>query len=217
MIFLSHNWLDKCAKRSAVVAPSLDQYPEQALARRMRRSFEEIATIPGVPLGIVKRWVPAMLLIALTCACRNTPVQIESRALADPSAQSSERFIIAAVDNDPVEFVAHAGSTPRGYGLSAAYGSTSRARDVMHALEHDYGLREVSAWPIVRLHMHCAVLQIREGTDRESLLAKMSRDPRIKLAQPLQTFATRSPGSEVSTGISNRSALRPEASSRVHR
>jgi hypothetical protein len=61
----------------------------------------------------------------------------------------------------------------------------------MRAIEQDYGLHESSAWPIEPLHMHCAVLQIPEGADRESVLVRLSRDPRIKLAQPLQTFATR--------------------------
>jgi hypothetical protein len=154
-----------------------------------------IATNTGVQLGIAKLWVPAMVLIALTCACKNMPVQIESRSLADPSTHSSERLIIVGVDNDPVNFAAHAGSTPRGYGLLITYESTSRARHVMHALEQDYGLHEVRAWPIEPLHMHCAVLQIPEGADRDSLLSRLARDPRIKLAQPLQTFATRSKSS----------------------
>jgi hypothetical protein len=142
----------------------------------------------------MRRWAPAILIVALTCACSNTPVRIESRALANLPTQSSDRFIIAAVDNDPAALLARAGSTPRGYDFLIAYGSTSHARQVMRSLEHDYGLREVSTWPIEPLHMHCAVLQIRNGTDRETLLAKLSRDPRIKLAQSLQTFATRSEG-----------------------
>jgi len=118
-------------------------------------------------------------------------MQMESHSLADPSNHSSERFVIAGVDNDHVNFIAHAGGTPGGYGLLTTYESTSRARHVMRSIERDYGLHESSAWPIEPLHMHCAVLQIPEGADREALLARLSRDPRIKLAQPLQTFATR--------------------------
>src|ERR1700692_280237 len=62
----------------------------------------------------------------------------------------------------------------------------------MRALENDYGLREVSAWPIDPLHMHCAVLEVPEGTDRNTVLAALAHDRRIKLAEPLQSFATRS-------------------------
>jgi subtilisin family serine protease len=52
-------------------------------------------------------------------------------------------------------------------------------------------LRQVKEWPIQPLRMDCAVLRIPDGADRASLIAAMLADPRIKLAQPLQTFSTR--------------------------
>jgi subtilisin family serine protease len=39
--------------------------------------------------------------------------------------------------------------------------------------------------------MHCAVLEVPDGVDRSTLLAALAHDQRIKLAQPLQSFATR--------------------------
>jgi subtilisin family serine protease len=138
----------------------------------------------------MRRWAPLLLLFAV-CACSNTPVRIESRALADQISRSPEHFIIAAVNNDGTAFAARAGSTPRGYDSIAAYGPSVTARQTMRALENDYGLREVSAWPIEPLHMHCAVLEVPEGVDRNTLLAALGQDRRIKLAQPLQSFATR--------------------------
>jgi hypothetical protein len=124
-------------------------------------------------------------------ACSNSPVKIESRALADQYSRSSEHFIIAAVNNDPPAFVARAGGTPRGYDSIAIYGPSPAARQMMRALENEYGLREVSAWPIDPLHMHCAVLEVPEGTDRDTVLAALAHDRRIKLAEPLQSFDTR--------------------------
>jgi hypothetical protein len=124
-------------------------------------------------------------------ACSNSPVKIESRALADQYSRSSEHFIIAAVNNDPPAFVARAGGTPRGYDSIAIYGPSPAARRMMRALENEYGLREVSAWPIDPLHMHCAVLEVPEGTDRDTVLAALAHDRRIKLAEPLQSFDTR--------------------------
>jgi hypothetical protein len=138
----------------------------------------------------MRRLAP-LLLVLMVCACSNTPVRIQSRALADQMSRSPEHFIIAAVDNEPAAFVARAGSTPRGYDAIGTYGPTQAARQMMRALENDYGLREVSAWPIEPLHMHCAVLEVPEGTDRPTLLAALAHDQRIKLAQPLQSFATR--------------------------
>ena len=137
------------------------------------------------------RWAPVCLALLAT-ACSNTPVKIESRALADQYSRSTEHFIIAAVDNEPAVFAARAGSTPRGYDSIAIYGPSLAARQMMRALENDYGLREVSAWPIDPLHMHCAVLEVPEGTDRNTVLAALAHDRRIKLAEPLQSFATRS-------------------------
>jgi subtilisin family serine protease len=139
------------------------------------------------------RWAPVFLALAVS-ACSNTPVRIESRALADQISRSPEHFIIAAVDNEPNAFVARAGSTPRGYDGIAAYGPSTAARQMMRALENDYGLREVSAWPIDPLHMHCAVLELPEGTDRSMMLTALSHDRRIRLAEPLQNFATRTDG-----------------------
>jgi hypothetical protein len=146
----------------------------------------------------VRHWA-AIVITALSCgACSSVPVRssapvrIESRALPNPTSEPADRFIIAAVDNGSAEFFAGVGSTPRGYDTpAAAYGPSLRARQLMRSLEEDYGLREVSAWPIEPLHLHCAVLQVPEGTDRAKLLATLSRDRRIMLVEPLQTFATR--------------------------
>lgn len=138
----------------------------------------------------MKLYLP-VLLILLACACSNRPVRIESRALADQVAQSPEHYIIAAVDNESPAFSARAGSTPRGYDDIGAYGPSSAASRMMRSLENDYGLREVSAWPINPLRMHCAVLEIPQGTDRATLLAVLAHDSRIKLAEPLQSFTTR--------------------------
>jgi subtilisin family serine protease len=134
-----------------------------------------------------------MLCAALVFAggCSSTPVRIDSRSLDNHVSQDPERFIIVAVENVPTAYVAHAGSTPRGYDAVADYGPTSQARQTMRDVEKEYGLKEVNAWPIEPLHIHCAVLEIPAGADRNTLLAELAKDRRIKLTQPLQTFATR--------------------------
>jgi hypothetical protein len=132
--------------------------------------------------------------IALASACSSAPVRIDSRALGNQVSLSSDRFIIVAVDNVPAAYVAHAGGTPRGYDAVADYGASAHARETLHAVEHEYGLREINAWPIGPLQIHCAVLEIPSGADRSQLLAALSKDRRVKLTQPLQTFATRTEG-----------------------
>jgi hypothetical protein len=148
----------------------------------------------------MSRWAPPVLMVALASACGNIPVRIESRSLANEVSQSPERFIILAVDIYPGTFSTHAGNAPGDYVTSTPYEVISRARQVMRSLESEYGLREVGVWPIEPLHMHCVVLEIPADADRVSLLTKLSRDPRISLAQPLQTFATRSDGATIRMG-----------------
>jgi subtilisin family serine protease len=142
----------------------------------------------------VIRWAMTALLAALLGACSNAPVRIDSRALGDQESRSPDRFIIVAVDNERAAYVAHAGATPRGYDAVSDYGATAQARQMLRAVEKEYGLREVNAWPIDPLHVHCAVLEIPAGADRASVLAALSKDRRVKLTQPLQTFATRTDG-----------------------
>ncbi len=131
------------------------------------------------------------LAALLVGACSNAPVRIDSRALGDQQSQSPDRYIVLAVQSEATAFVAQAGGTPRGYDAAVDYGPTLRARQTMRAVEKEYGLREVNAWPIQALNLHCAVLEIPPEADRTALLAALSKDKRIKLTQPLQTFATR--------------------------
>jgi hypothetical protein len=140
------------------------------------------------------RWSVLTVVMILAGACSSAPPRIDSRALGNQASQSPDRFIIVAVENAPAAYVAHAGSTPRGYDSAADYGPTAQARQAMRALEREYGLREVNAWPIEPLHIHCAVLEIPSGADRNTLLTALSKDHRVKLTQPLQTFATRTNG-----------------------
>ena len=137
------------------------------------------------------RFAALLLFAASLAACAASPVRIESRALSDQVAQFPERYIIAAVSNEPAAFMSHAGTTPRGYDMVSAYGPTERARQLLRDLEVDYRLRVVSAWPIESLHMHCAVLEIPPDADRDALLARLSQDHRVALTQPLQEFAMR--------------------------
>lgn len=137
------------------------------------------------------RMIAAVLAAASLCACGSMAVRIQAQALARPARFSPDNLIIAAVDSGSSAFVAHAGSTPRGYDAIAAYGPTAHALSVMRSLESDYGLREVSGWPIDALHIHCAVLETPAGADRAALVAKLSRDGRVRLVEPLQTFDTR--------------------------
>ncbi|HEY2679259.1 MAG TPA: S8 family serine peptidase [Steroidobacteraceae bacterium] len=137
------------------------------------------------------RWAAICMAAMVTGACSAAQVRIASRPLGNQESQTPDRYIVVAVENEATAFVAQAGGTPRGYDAVVDYGPSSRAQQLMRAVEKEYGLREVNAWPIKALNIHCAVLEIPPDGDRDALLAALSKDRRVKLTQPLQTFATR--------------------------
>src|SRR3546814_5012460 len=56
-------------------------------------------------------------------------------------------------------------------------------------LEQRHGLREIVGWPIKPLGLYCAVLRPAPGTDRDALLKALSRDDRVRIAEPLHEYA----------------------------
>ncbi len=140
----------------------------------------------------------APLLAWLLCLAAGVPAALAGNLRIEHAALelSPDHYIVAGFDNVQQAPAARAGSSPRGYDGITRYGPSPQARRLLKEIEQQYHLREVSAWPIEPLHMHCAVLQIPDGADREALLAALSADPRIRLAQPLQTFETRTLGND---------------------
>lgn len=138
------------------------------------------------------RWTLGAALAGMTliggCATAHLAAPMASVRMAD----DPERYIIAGVDNDEGMPAGHAGSSPKGYDGVTLYGPTPRALERLHGIERDYELREVSAWPIMPLHMHCAVLELPAGSSRGALLAALAADRRVRIAEPVQTFSTQS-------------------------
>ena len=132
----------------------------------------------------------ALLLAVCLCACAGTRLPVAAQVGAQRLSDESERYIVAGVDNEEATPAGHAGSSPKGYDGLTMYGPTSHAAQLLKSLEREYGLREVTAWPIAPLHMHCAVLELSANADRASVIASLTQDRRVRIAQPLQSFTT---------------------------
>jgi subtilisin family serine protease len=97
--------------------------------------------------------------------------------------------IVVAFANQPQAAPNPAGATGsryQGAGYVVAQGAKRQAARVASA----YALREVASWPIQALSMHCVVFEITDGRSAAQVLALLSKDPRVVLAQPLQQFHT---------------------------
>jgi hypothetical protein len=131
-----------------------------------------------------------ILLAALACAaCASTsavdgPLPVAARTHPDD-------YVVVTVRNEGERSFPRAGSTPRGYDGSAQYSVGAQARGALASIERQYGLHEVSGWPIAELGVHCVVFRIPAGESAAQLLARLRSDERVESAQPLNVFATR--------------------------
>jgi len=112
-------------------------------------------------------------------------------ALAAVPAVAGEPLprIVVAFANEPLTAPGPAGTTGSRY-AGTGYGVGQSAQRQAHKVAGAYGLREVASWPIQVLSMHCVVFEISGGRPVADVLAELSKDSRVVLAQPLQEFHT---------------------------
>jgi subtilisin family serine protease len=97
--------------------------------------------------------------------------------------------IVVAFTNAPQGTPAPAGTTGTRYGGDAyrlAQGAQRQAQRIGTA----YALRELTSWPIEALAMHCVVYEVPDNRDVAQLIARLQKDARVLLAEPLQEFHT---------------------------
>lgn len=134
--------------------------------------------------------------LLLLCAACTLPAcalveSIPDPSLAMPKMQAHpDRMVVVTVANPRQSFALSAGSTGNGY--SNTYNTSGSARATLAAIAHQYELTHVMAWPISALGVHCAVLEIEDGRSRKAVLDMLAADPRVQLAEPLQTFEAQS-------------------------
>jgi hypothetical protein len=150
----------------------------------------------------------ASAVLGLLAGCALPPQASRAPELPEQARADPARFLVITVRNDPQRVVVTPGSTPRGYGVTGVYGVSVTARAMTHAIEHDYRLREVSAWPIQSLRVHCIVVRLPDLEPRSALIAQLRRDSRVESVQPLNQFTTET-GSNATTP-SGMEALPPQ-------
>ncbi|WP_229758321.1 S8 family peptidase [Paraburkholderia caffeinilytica] len=147
--------------------------------------------VSGTWAAMVRRaclcWLSLCAAFAVS-ACALVPATPDPAVATQQMKARPERMIVLAVANPPETLMLRAGSTAAGYGAAGGYSPGGSARAQVAALARQYGLHEVSAWPIPSLKVHCAMLEIADGARRDEVLARLAADPRVRLAQPLQTF-----------------------------
>jgi subtilisin family serine protease len=106
-----------------------------------------------------------------------------------PSFENGHRFVVVTFANDPHRPTSRAGTTGRRY-TGGTYGVAQGAHNNAQRVAITYSLKQVDSWPIKQLGVHCVVYEITDGRPVEEVLAALTKDPKITLAQPLQEFHT---------------------------
>jgi len=133
----------------------------------------------------------ALCISLLAAACSTVPAP-RARPIPAQARADAGLYIVVTLRNEPRAQAEHPGSTPRGYDAAGHYGVTGEAGLQVRALEHEYGLREISAWPIATLHLHCIMFQLPGATTRQAMIARLATDRRVESVQPLNEFTTES-------------------------
>jgi subtilisin family serine protease len=133
----------------------------------------------------------ALLIGLLSTACTTARTQAASPIPA-PARADATRYIVVTLRNDSPAQAEHPGSTPRGYDAAGRYGVTTSASLQTRALERQYGLRQISAWPIATLHVHCVMFELPGAATRGAMITQLARDERVESVQPLNEFTTQS-------------------------
>lgn len=159
------------------------------MAPVMHRVFRQLAyAASAVRCRLLAAFVLAISMLLEASGCALFPAKPDPFIAAQQMKTRPERMIVLAVVNPPETLMLRAGTTAAGYGAAAGYVPGGSARAEIATLAAQYRLRIVSSWPIPSLKVHCAMLEIAGDAKRDELLARLSTDPRVRLAQPLQTF-----------------------------
>jgi subtilisin family serine protease len=113
-------------------------------------------------------------------------------ATADTAAakfNTGHQFVVVTFANDPYRPASRAGSTGRHY-AGGSYGLAKGAHSNAQRVATAYSLRQIASWPIKELGVHCVVYEIPDSRSIDEVLAALTRDPRVTLAQPMQEFHT---------------------------
>lgn len=123
-----------------------------------------------------------IVLIALATGCASLP---------DGARDADEaRHILLTVRQPETSAVALLGAPGRRYLSRRDYSASPMVERILSQVAHEHGLRRIKGWPIRSLDVYCEVLEVPVDITIDQALAALENDPRIDLAQRMNTFET---------------------------
>jgi subtilisin family serine protease len=96
-----------------------------------------------------------------------------------------------------VTFIDARAGSPRGgmgppYRNRKRYSISANAKRDAVGVASDYMLKEIESWPIRSLAVYCVVYRPENDMQRDTLIERLSEDPRVESVQPVNEFGTKS-------------------------
>ncbi|MCX7055985.1 MAG: S8 family serine peptidase [Proteobacteria bacterium] len=136
------------------------------------------------------KFAALVLLVASLAGCAAGPALSPIATLPAGALARPDDYLVVTIKNPIVPAPLRAASTPRGYDGAGSYRAGGAARAAGHSLASEYGLVEVSRWPISLLGVDCLVYGLPAGSDVPHMLLTLQHDRRVESVQRLQAFGT---------------------------
>jgi subtilisin family serine protease len=127
--------------------------------------------------------------LSLIIVGAGTEIGIAAPPVIAASGHSERARVVVTFANEPRQSPDPAGSTGRHYtgdGYLLAQGAHQQATRVATK----YSLREVANWPIRSLAIHCVIYEIPDERSVATVVAALSKDSTVALAEPMSEFHT---------------------------
>lgn len=129
-----------------------------------------------------------LVVLEVSCASVDDPKAVDWTHTCESGSMSpSANQILITFEDERNQRVPIADSVS-GYRQRGDYGNSTWSLRVAGALAKDYGLRQVTQWPISSLGIHCVVYEIPTGQSIEQVLKLLEKDRRIEAVQAMKTF-----------------------------
>jgi len=123
-------------------------------------------------------------VLVLLCLCVVACAQMDRQTEPPVDSDSFERQVLVMLRLPAPHFrpdVNYAGSYDRGAGRDAR-------RQIAERLANTYGLKIIDGWPMPALGVDCFVMEAPGNASLAQIVEKLSLDPRVESAQPMQLF-----------------------------
>jgi hypothetical protein len=142
--------------------------------------------------------LPVLLLTGLLAAClagcASTRAPTRPQDTGATVTAPPERQIVVTVRNGGSAATQGVGSSGAGYGGLTRYQPSPAALRDAASIARRHGLRQLAAWPIEVLDVHCIVYVVDDARGIDAVLDEVRADRAVESVQPLRLFRSQSGG-----------------------